>query len=193
KPGEMLTEQYLADIYQTSKTPVREGLMRLSAEHFITVLPHKGYMITDIPYADLYERFQFRGILECACIEYAAKYATEQQLDHLETLAGNLRAFYEDKPHFSYSAFSNSDFHIYLAQIAGNHFLMETLVKVVEQLQRFLWASTTESLKESGISQHYQIIKLIREKQVTKAQLLMKKHINDTFEAGMERKIRGIF
>lgn len=193
KPGEMLTEQYLADIYKTSKTPVREALMRLAAENFITVLPHKGYMVTNIPYADLRELFQYRGILECASIEYAAQLATEEQLDHLASLAANLRAFYEDKPHFSYSAFSNSDFHIYLAKIAGNRFLLETLIKIVEQLQRFLYASTTDSLREISISQHYEIVRLIKDKKVAEAQKLMKQHINETFEAGMERKIWGVF
>ena len=192
KPGEMLTEQYLADIYKTSKTPVREALMCLSSEKFITVLPHKGYMVTNIPYDELRDLFQYRGILECASIEHAAKLATEEQLKHLESLAGNLRAFYEEKPHFSYSDFSNSDFHIYLVQIAGNRFLLDAYIKIIEQLQRFLWYSTTEALRDVSISEHYDFVKMIRQKRVIEAQKLMKKHINDTFEAGMGKKMRGI-
>ena len=191
KPGEMLTEQYLADIYKTSKTPVREALMCLSSEKFITVLPHKGYMVTQIPYNDLKDLFQYRVIVECASIELAVQLATEKQLEHLESLAGNLRAFYEDKPHFSISSFSNSDFHIYLVQIAGNHYSLETYCKAIEQLQRFLWYSTTEVLREVSIYEHYQLVRLIREKQISEAQTLMKKHINDVFEAGMEKKMKG--
>ena len=193
KPGEMLTEQYLANIYKTSKTPVREALMHLSSENFITVLPHKGYMVTNIPYSDLHDLSRFRSVLECGCIEYAAQYANEEQLNHLESLSANLRAFYDDKPHFSYAGFSNSDFHIYLAQISGNRFLMESLIKLIEQLQRFLWYSTTESLQKVSIAQHYELVKLIRKKRVAEAQALMRRHIQETFREGMDRKNRTVF
>ena len=192
KPGEMLTEQYLADIYKTSKTPVREALMRLSSENFITVLPHKGYMVTNIPYDDLRDLFHCRIIIECASIEYAAQFATEEQLKHLEALADSLKACFKDKPHDPYSAFFDFDFHIYLVQMTGNRFLLETYVKIFEQLQRFLWYSTTESTRESNKYQHNELVRLIREKRVTKAQNLIKKHINEIFEAGMGKKMHGI-
>ena len=191
KPGEMLTEQYLADIYKTSKTPVREALMRLSSENFITVLPHKGYMVTNIPYDDLRDLFHCRVIIECASIEHAAQFAAEEQLKHLEALADNLKACYKDKTHH-YSAFFDFDFHLYLVQMTGNRFLLGTYVKVFEQLQRFLWYSTTESTREANKYQHHELVKLIREKKVARAQNLIKKHINEIFEAGMEKSMGGI-
>jgi len=191
KPGQMLNEQYLAEIYKTSKTPVREALARLIAENLVTVLPRKGYIVTNISYSDMHNLFQYRSVLECASIEYAVKYATDVQLNHLEELSGNLKAFYDDEPHFEFSIFSNTDFHLYLTQISGNPFILDALVKAIEQMQRFMWASTTESILEASVFEHYQIVKLIREKQVIEAQKLMRKHINDVFESGMERKVKG--
>jgi len=192
KPGTMFTEQYLADIYETSKTPVREALVRLANDNLVTVLPHKGYIIKDIPYTDLHNLFLFRGILECAAIEFAAQYASEEQLLKLDELAGNLKAFYEEEPHYNYSTFSNTDFHFYLVRLTGNPFLFDTFINVIEQLQRFMWISTTDDLIEQSIAEHYEMVKLIRNKNVAEAQNLMKKHINDILRSGMDKNKKGL-
>ena len=192
KPGEMLTEQYLAEIYSTSRTPVREALGRLAADNLVTVLPHKGYMITDISYNDLHALFQYRVFLECSSIDYAAQNGSKEQLDHLESLAGNLKAFHDEKPHFADTYFSNTDFHMYLVKITGNHFVLEAFNKIIEQLQRFMWLSTTEAIIDSSIHEHYELVNLIREKKIIEAQKLMRKHIYDIFDSGMERKLKGL-
>lgn len=192
KPGTMFTEQYLAEIYKTSKTPVREALARLANDNLVMVLPHKGYIVKDISVTDLNNLFQFRGILECAAIEYAVQIATEEQLLKLDELAGNLEAFHEEEPHFSHLTFSNTDFHFYLVQLAGNPFLYDTFVNVIEQLQRFMWISTTDDLIEQSIAEHYEMVKLIRNGKVAEAQNLMKKHINDILQSGMDKNKKGI-
>jgi len=193
KPGTMFTEQFLADIYKTSKTPVREALARLANDNLVMVLPHKGYIVKDISVMDLNNLFRFRGILECAAIEHAAQYATEEQLLKLDELAGNLKAFYEEEPHFNHSTFSNTDFHFYLVQLAGNPFLYDTFVNVIEQMQRFMWISTTDDLIEQSVAEHYEVVKFIRNGKVTEAQSLMKKHINDILQSGMDKNIKGLF
>ncbi|MHC1721146.1 MAG: GntR family transcriptional regulator [Clostridiaceae bacterium] len=192
KPGAMFTEQYLANIFETSKTPVREALVRLANDNLVTVLPHKGYIVKEISFTDLHNLFQFRGILECAAIECAAQYASEAQLEQLEGLAGNLKAFYEDEPHFDYSTFSNTDFHLYLVKLAENPFLFDTFMNVIEQLQRFMWISTTDDLIEQSINEHYEMVRLIRDKKVAEAQKLMRKHINDIVQSGMDKNKKGL-
>ena len=187
KPGEMLTEQATADIYHTSKTSVRGALALLAHDDLVRVFPHKGYMVTEISLSDAHNLFEYRWVLENANIAFAVKCATKEQLKHLDSLAEHLDAYTEESPCYSTFTRSNSDFHLYLAQINGNPVLLSQLIGVIEKLQRFMWVSTTKELVDLSIEEHHELVKYIGDKKTQKAQSLMQKHINDVFESGLSK------
>lgn len=45
KPGEKVTEAEILDVINTSRTPVREALRQLAADHYLTSIPNKGYFV----------------------------------------------------------------------------------------------------------------------------------------------------
>ena len=59
KPKTMLTETYLAEIYKTSKTPIREALSMLVRDELVSVFPRKGYMVTDVCMSDMRDMHQY--------------------------------------------------------------------------------------------------------------------------------------
>lgn len=86
KPGEKVTERGLAERLSVSPTPVREAIRRLEQDGLLertgprTV---KVSMVGDSAIADLAEvEVALRGMVA----RFAAKHATPQQLDHLDTL-----------------------------------------------------------------------------------------------------------
>lgn len=193
KPGEMFTEQKMADIYKTSKTPIREALAMLIQEDLIKVFPHKGYIVSEISFSDIYNLFQYRWVLENANIYFAVKYATDYQLDHLKTLANKLEPYQDETPNNSTFIKSNSDFHLYMAQMTGNPILLAQLVGVIERLQRVMWLSTTEEMVDLSIKEHYVLVDRIQNKKLEDAQSLMQKHINDVLEIGIRKTTKGLF
>ncbi|HEX2986917.1 MAG TPA: GntR family transcriptional regulator, partial [Chloroflexota bacterium] len=44
-PGESLAEQMLADLYQVSRTPVREALQRLAKDGLVEMIPRRGAFV----------------------------------------------------------------------------------------------------------------------------------------------------
>jgi DNA-binding GntR family transcriptional regulator len=71
KPGASITEEWIANQLNMSRTPVREAIIRLQLDGFISVVNNRA-MITPISPVDIQEIFQLRLLLEpyaaAACI-----------------------------------------------------------------------------------------------------------------------------
>ena len=124
KPGTLLTEAYLADKFEISKTPIREALMRLSYDGLVTVFPRKGYCVSEISFSDIQDMHEYRYILENTCLNKVIDSATEEELEHLDSLSYSDRVVYRDEePLFSKEPSKkerDSEINIYKAEMAGN-------------------------------------------------------------------------
>ncbi|MEG1823449.1 MAG: GntR family transcriptional regulator [Cloacibacillus sp.] len=182
KPKTMLTESLLADIYKTSKTPIREALSMLVRDELVSIFPRKGYMVTDVSLTDMRDMHQYRYILENANLVYAVKNATQEQLEHLDALAEKDRYYTEEVPHFSKEAMSNNAFHFYLAEMTGNRILLKQLTDTLEKLQRIMYFVAEKNYMFRGCEEHHQLVRHIANKELEKAQIVLHHHISEVLE-----------
>ncbi len=190
KPKTMLTETYLAEIYKTSKTPIREALSMLVRDELVSVFPRKGYMVTDVSMSDMRDMHQYRYILENANLVHAVKYATKEQLAHLDELAEMDSYYTEDDPHFSKEVVCNNAFHFYLAEMTGNRILLKQLTDTLEKLQRIMYFVAEKDYMFRGCEEHHQLVRHIADKELEKAQIILHHHISEVLEH--ISKMRGI-
>ena len=190
KPKTMLTETYLAEIYKTSKTPIREALSMLVRDELVSVFPRKGYMVTDVSMSDMRDMHQYRYILENANLVHAVKYATKEQLAHLDEFAEMDRYYTEDDPHFSKEVVCNNAFHFYLAEMTGNRILLKQLTDTLEKLQRIMYFVAEKDYMFRGCEEHHQLVRHIADKELEKAQIILHHHISEVLEH--ISKMRGI-
>ena len=95
KKGEVLTELKLSEELGVSRTPIREALHRLSAEHIIEDTS-KGSVVLGISPEDLHDIFKIRLALEAMAAVECTKNITEEELKELlETV--ELQEFYIEK------------------------------------------------------------------------------------------------
>ncbi len=66
--GTFLTEAEVTVATGTSRTPVREALLRLEAEGFLQIMPKKGAFVPPITDAEIQAVMQARGLVEDWCI-----------------------------------------------------------------------------------------------------------------------------
>lgn len=186
KPGTLLTEAYLADKFEISKTPIREALMRLSYDGLVTVFPRKGYCVSEISFSDIQDMHEYRYILENTCLSKVIDSATEEELEHLDSLSYSDRVVYcEEEPLFSKEPSNkerDSEFHIYLAEMAGNRIIYNQLVDVLEKLQRPMLCVAEKEYMTRGLDEHHQLVELIRARDLSAAQSLLRGHINEVYE-----------
>ena len=86
KPGERLVERDLAEQLGTSLTVVREALVQLETEGFITKRPNSATHITQLGRSEIEQILVVRRVLEGFAFEEAARKATNGRISLLETL-----------------------------------------------------------------------------------------------------------
>ena len=64
KPGEMVNENQLAEELGVSRTPIREALLLLARENFISIVPNKGTYVSKVDLKRVKEMLYFRNIVE---------------------------------------------------------------------------------------------------------------------------------
>lgn len=83
-PGEQIVESQLAELYQTSKTPVREALTSLQQENLVEYRAHKGFTVSTITLKDVQEIYEARLFFETTLMRLAIKHITDEEVDHIE-------------------------------------------------------------------------------------------------------------
>ncbi|HEY1572553.1 MAG TPA: GntR family transcriptional regulator [Pseudonocardiaceae bacterium] len=86
EPGERLGEAELAELTETSRTPVREALRQLEMEGLVEVLPHRGARVTEWTAADLEEIYDLRAMLEAFAADRAAGRIEPKDVDRMAEL-----------------------------------------------------------------------------------------------------------
>ena len=86
KPGERVVERDLAEQLGTSLTVVREALVQLETEGFITKRPNSATHITQLGRGEIEQILAVRRVLEGFAFEEAARNATREHIEVLERL-----------------------------------------------------------------------------------------------------------
>ncbi len=83
--GRELTEVFLADLYNVSRTPVREALRRLEKETIVRIIPHKGALVVKPSIKDTIEINDLREVLEGLAARLAARWAVVEEFEMLRS------------------------------------------------------------------------------------------------------------
>ncbi|ALJ19256.1 GntR family transcriptional regulator [Microbacterium sp. No. 7] len=86
KPGEFLRMEPIAETLGVSITPVREGLVKLAGEGFVTSLPRRGFVVTEITRDDVRDIFWAQGQIAGELAARAAVRITDEEIAELEQL-----------------------------------------------------------------------------------------------------------
>jgi DNA-binding GntR family transcriptional regulator len=128
-PGTQLIEDKLAAIFEVSRTKVREATGRLVHDRIATNIPNRGAFIASPTPREARDVFTARRLIEPGLVRTAAENATPRQIAALRAHVAR-----EAKARTSGNAASllvlTGEFHLMLAEIAGNGFLERTLLEL---------------------------------------------------------------
>lgn len=178
KPGEVLTENFLAHRYATSRTPVREAAGRLERDNLIRIVPNKGYFIELITITELNELYEYRAVVEAATAELAAK--KESEADQKKALESLAAVQYKRGDRRSYGRFIEADtaFHVGIARLTRNHLFVNAVADLRNQIERLLYA--TIDMGDYGellAAEHMAIYRAICNRDAESARSLMIEHV----------------
>ena len=188
RPGASLTEKDLAELYGSSRVPVREACRRLQQEGLVTAVPYKGYFVNQISLKDIGDCFDFRLALESHALSRAADRASEADL---ERLAGLARTEYTFHDWASYADFleRNEDFHIQLAALSGNQRLVAALRDLIGTMQRFFFLGLDLGDFASEMrSEHEGLVELLQQRETNLALRCLRQQI----QASRDRILKAL-
>ena len=129
KSGKIYTDQSLALELGTSKTPVREALIELTARGFFELLPRKGFQLKQLSRIDIQNLFDFREILEVGIIRCITPALTDEDLSRLEVLRVQEFKASEEENWMDFLE-ADREFHLYLASLTENSYIVSSLENV---------------------------------------------------------------
>lgn len=131
-PGDVVREDWLQEQLGIGRTPIREALLQLARDQFVTVLPRRGMFVASVDIAELSLLFETRAVME----PYAAR---------LACLRGTSAHWAEMRDVIGASAPVDDDValldvdrrcHEIIWAAAGNRFLTDTLDVLYAQSDR---------------------------------------------------------
>jgi DNA-binding GntR family transcriptional regulator len=91
-PGQRLRQEEMAELFGTSRIPVREGLRELVQEGLIRSEPHRGFVVTSPNPDDVMDVYELRILLEAEALRLAIPLLTDEDLDDLQQRFGEMQA-----------------------------------------------------------------------------------------------------
>jgi GntR family transcriptional regulator, rspAB operon transcriptional repressor len=174
-PGTELHEPELAERFAISKSPVRDALLRLEAERLVVIRPRKSYKVAPVSLSDARDLFEFRALLEQACVMNAAESASESALEAL----GCFRSPGVDGEPSQFIVYNRS-FHLAIAKLCDNRRIAQTAASLIEQFDRLVIVSVQKLAKmdmTALIAEHCQIIDALQARSGKRAARLISAHI----------------
>ena len=142
-PGGRLTEIDLAMKLKVSRTPLREALNRLERDGLVTNKPRHGYFVTVFELKTLEDAFEVRELLDAHAAALAAEKIGPRDKDDLRSLVRRCEelAKRSNRPMEDFIEEMRLGFEIHriIARASGNAYLSESLTKIFDKFQHFVW------------------------------------------------------
>ena len=176
-PGFQLRQDDLAERFGTSRIPVREALRQLEAEGFVTFLPNRGAVVSDLSIDEVIELLEIRIALECHALRLAIPAMGDIDLDDAREI---LRSYDEEPDAEKWGAF-NWRFHKALYAPCNRPRLLAMIEANYGHVGRFTRALVSRATgKDRPQREHYQLLEFCRGGEVEKAVRLLREHIVQT-------------
>lgn len=174
-PGQFLRLEPISEAVGVSITPVREALVALSNEGFVTAVPRRGFIVAPFTRQDVQDLFWAQGQLAGELAARAAKRIAPEELARLENIMDQLDAAVELGDTDEIGRLGNQ-FHRSINVAARSDRLARLLAGIVKHLPTHYYASIEGQLG-SVPAEHKDIFAALSKRQAKRARLLAQQHI----------------
>ncbi len=137
--GENLRQEEIAQMFNTSRIPVREALSRLEQHGLITTQRYKGAVVAGLSIEEIDEIFEFRALIEAEVIRLAVPNLDRATLDKARSYCDAFDR--ETDPHRWGEI--NRQFHTTLYEASGRPYYLQNVQSSLDRIDRYLRAQLT--------------------------------------------------
>lgn len=162
-PGSTINIGEIAKELGISKTPLRDALIHLECEGFVTILPRKGVLVNQLTIDDVEKAYDSIGLIEAFILKESIDKVTSSHIERLEEInqrmnkeimAGDFTNLFE----------SNLEFHNTFLEISDNEMLKKFILPIKHRLYDFPRHNFIAEWELRNGEEHSQIIACLKEK-----------------------------
>jgi len=168
-PGSAINLDETSRKLGVSRTPLRDALLQLESEGFVTIYPRRGVIVNTLSLQDIKNYYQIIGALESTAVLQAFEKIGEDETQTMEGIIEGMRRAIEGDDFDLYYEKNLALHDVYLAS-CGN----ENLVRIVRTLKRRLYDFPRQRgfVKEwelASIAEHTVLLQLLKKRKAVEA------------------------
>jgi GntR family transcriptional regulator of vanillate catabolism len=185
-PGTVLRQEHLARQLHVSRTPLREALIALEREGFVTIAPSGAASVVSLDTNDALEIMDLREMVDGLAARLLAKRGIGAELDgELTALAKTMRTTAGDQHRY---LVANADFHVKIVEGTGHARLQQfiPLVRMSAQAVYIRLQNQGRRLTHSA-DEHTRVLDAMRAGDFETAERLAREHVRNAAAHWLER------
>jgi len=136
RPGQFIDLSALGRELGMSRTPLRDAMIRLELEGFVTVYPRRGVMVCRLSLTDIRDIYQIIGALEASVVERMSMRFRSSDADRMDGFRAKMAETLSADDFDAYYA-ANLAFHDVYLDLSDNADLVRTVRTLKERLYDF--------------------------------------------------------
>ena len=176
-PGDRFSENEVSALLGMSRTPIREALVRLQREGYISVMPKLGWLVNSIDFHVFEQLYDVRSVLECAAIDLLG--AAPDLAQRLAPLCA-LWCVDPSQRLAACAEVSQMDeaFHMALVHASGNLEMARIHCDLTERIRVVRRLEFTRNYRiEAAYEEHALILQTLLQRDTATTKALLQKHI----------------
>lgn len=171
--GSTINLNKITDQLGISKTPLRDALIHLELEGFVTILPRRGVMVNTLDLKDVKDAYEAIGVIESSVIQACFKQIRPSHIARLEEL--NRRMIRDIKADdFSKLFKTNLAFHDVINNLSDNALIQKIITPIKHRLYDFQGQSYIAEWELRNCEEHAQFIQFLKDNDPSKAAGILK-------------------
>lgn len=167
KANQRVIEKDIAKKFGVSTTPVREALLRLSAEGYVSIDSHRKTLVKEISYQELEDIFKVMADLDVIAISQVVDHVQPKHIQELEDLTSQMEQKAKANDIEKYLGL-NTAVHKKIWDILPNKVLQKTIEFVHSQLLRYSYsriiAYMEPAVLKQSLQEHKKILRALEDK-----------------------------
>lgn len=172
-PGSTLNLKDISKKLAMSNTPLRDSLIKLEAEGFLTIYPRSKVVINSLEYEDFPFLYSTIGTLEALLIMSSLHFYRSEHLEYLYLKNEEMRNALNEDDMVTYDK-CHYEFHDVFTELGKNVFAERIITPIKNRLWDFPRKNFIREWYQNAIKEHGQIVDSIKEKNIAKLEYIIK-------------------
>jgi len=159
-PGSSINPSQMSQQLGISKTPLRDALIQLETEGFVTILPRRGVIVNKLSLQDIKNFYEIAGALEAAVIVSFFHELNSSRIEKMKQFNAEMKTAitYED---FDTYYKKNLSFHNVFLELSDNEALLKIVMPIKQRLYDFPRLGYIKEWELNNCNEHQQFIELV--------------------------------